>query len=33
MPHRRLLKQMPLAEWIMATDLAQRTGLDQRTLD
>ena len=33
MPHRHLLKQMPLAEWIMATDLAQRTGLDQRALD
>ena len=33
MPHRRLLKQMPLAEWIKATDLAKRTGLEQRTLD
>ena len=33
MPHRHLLKQMPIAEWIMAADLAQRTSLDQRTLD
>ncbi len=33
MPLRHLLKQMPIAEWIMAADLAQRTNLDQRTLD
>jgi len=33
MQHRHLLKQMPIAEWIMAADLAQRTSLDQRTLD
>ena len=33
MPHRHLLKQMPIAEWIMAADLAQRTNLDQPTLD
>tara|TARA_Y100000815_G_scaffold86285_1_gene75028 strand:+ start:14149 stop:15141 length:993 start_codon:yes stop_codon:yes gene_type:complete len=33
MPHRHLLKQMPLAQWINAADLAQRTCLDQRTLD
>ena len=32
MAHRHLLKQMPLAQWINAADLAQRTCLDQRTL-
>jgi len=33
MPHRYLLQQMPLAQWIMAADLALRSSLDQRTLD
>ena len=33
MPLRYLLKQMPIAEWIMVADLAQRTNLDQHTLD